>query len=188
MAEVNSQGSQSRFIADVLEEHFMELSSALEKRANMLCQPEFYVSDVGDIDDRIEAHIDGMLQSKVGTMPLLASGLAAGGGDCVAAATVLLRMGDETATEMLMSALVGECPQVRNAVCEAICWAQASELPLVLALDGAEPSVAASLMLALTTGGGQAERRRLELLLNAESAQVRAMAWKVVALSPLERE
>src|SRR5688572_3059894 len=94
------------WLQSILEEHFEEVQMLWEMRTAALRDPDYVARDVAELDDRLEAHVDGLVLAGGDALPILEAWL---GGDTrsvvFAAAYVLLRMKEQAAADRVVAAL-----------------------------------------------------------------------------------
>ena len=175
------------WLASILEEHFEELGMLWELRQNAVFDPDYDIGDLRELDERIEAHTDGLVLGNGNSLPLLEAGLQSDEESAIFAATyVLLRLRDSSAAQLVVDALAGASEETPVAgICDAVCVGPidliANDLKLLLQSDN--PLVAA------TAAKGLAFHRQLDpsdpsvvRLFNADDACVRRIAWDIVSL------
>ena len=177
---------KTRVIVNILEEHFEELEFLWGQRQAALRSPEYTARELAELEERIEAHVQGLLVGGDATSPLVEEGLTADDPlVAFAAAYTLLRLNREAAAERVIQALLqADGPQlkgVRHALCHG-------PIELVLdqlrqAVDRTSAPVAVSAAEALAFHHElDAETGRLDDFLKDDNADVRQAAWRIVAL------
>ena len=111
-----------RILIDILEEHFEELQFLWSQRQTALRSPRYTLRELSHLEDRIEAHVQGLLIAGEQIMALVEKGLSAD--DPVlafAAAYALLRLNTEAASKRVLDsfrqAKGGQLDGVRQALC-----------------------------------------------------------------------
>ncbi len=175
-------------LRDVLEEHLEEIAFLWELRREGTLSPERTRSDLGRVEARIEAHVDGLLLARGELLDLVGAGL--GSDDppvAFASAFALLRSGREGA-QTVMDAFRVATGGCRDGLGEALAHGDVREVreDLVACLSSADPAlaVAAATALALQRAPGLPERVDERFLCDADPG-VRSAAWR---LAPFLRE
>lgn len=172
------------FIPDIAAEHFEELQFLWSQRRRALHSAAYTMREIGMLEERIEAHVQGLLVlgdrilDVVGEALLCDDELAA-----FAAAFVLLRSGTPGAIERVSAAFLGAEGKRLEGIRDALAHGPAQPLiPLLQSLvtTGAPP-------LAVAAGEALAFHRALRItaeqlipLLRDESPAVRRGAWRIV--------
>jgi uncharacterized protein (TIGR02270 family) len=172
-------------ILEVYTEHLEEYQFLWGQRAVALRSPDYTTRDVNKLDDRIKAHVEGLLLGGEAAIPLLEQRLA---GDeplaVFAAAYTLLQMKGSAAdrvTEAFFNAEAERLEGFRQALCHGPI--DLVEGRLREAIGSAPAPVAAVAWEALLYHGGRENQpARLEELLNHENPAVRCAGWRIVAL------
>lgn len=167
---------------DVLEEHLEEFAFLWELRREGLLSPERTRGDLGRLEARIEAHVDGLLLARGELLELVEPGL--GSDDppvAFASAFALLRSGREGATAV-MEAFRVSSGGGREGLAEALAHGDVRDVKddLVSSLSSPDPAVAvaAATALALQRAPGLPDRVDERLLSDADPA-VRSAAWRL---------
>ena len=172
------------FIPDIAEEHFEELQFLWSQRRNALRSAAYTMREMGMLEERIEAHTQGLLV--LGDNLLEFVGKALDGDDAMpafAAAYALLRLGTPTAIERVRDAFLGAEGKRLQGIGDALAHGPSQPLiPLLQSLfTSAAPPVAAA------AGQALAFHRALETtpeqlvpLLRDEHPAVRQGAWRIV--------
>jgi uncharacterized protein (TIGR02270 family) len=113
---------QPHVMMDILEEHFEELEFLWQQRQEALRSPEYTLPEVAELEERIEAHVDGLVLAGAAAIPILEAGLGEDDPLIVAsAAYVLLRLDRDDAFDMVIAALLeAEGPRL-DGLREALC-------------------------------------------------------------------
>lgn len=103
-----------KVIPDILEEHFEELAFLWGQRQEALYSPEYTLPELLDLEERIEAHVQGLLIGTENTIPFVEDGLSQDEPlEVFAAAYTLLRLNIDSAARQVMDAfLQAEGPQL----------------------------------------------------------------------------
>lgn len=178
---------RTKVMVDILEEHFEELEFLWTQRRDALHSADFTPRDLAELDQRIEAHVAGLLVGGEATVAVARELLTADDPMMVfAAAYTLLRFHTEEAAQPLLAALSPAEPPQREGLREALCHGPIGmvEGPLRRALDDGPPAVAAVAAEALAF-----HRRldrapaRLKALREDPDPAVRRAAWRVAAMA-----
>lgn len=171
----------------ILEEHLEELQMLWELRQSSIRDLEYDAADLRELDERIEAHTDGLILGEEHAQILLEEALAGGEAAIVfSAAFVLLRRQDEASSQLVIDALESaEEAEQLNGLTDALCFGpiQMVSRRLNELLSSSNPNVVLSAATALAFHR-QLPKHSKELvhLLTAEEPAVRVGAWNVVAL------
>ena len=172
------------FIPDIAEEHFEELQFLWTQRRNALRSAAYTMREMGMLEERIEAHTQGLLV--LGDNLLEFVGKALDGEDAMpafAAAYALLRLGTPTAIERVRDAFLGAEGERLQGIGEALAHGPAQPLiPVLQSLFiSAPPPVAAVAGEALAFHRAlQIKPEQLVPLLRDEHPAVRQSAWRIV--------
>jgi uncharacterized protein (TIGR02270 family) len=173
------------FIPDVFEEHFEDAAFLWGQRANALRSPAYTMREFARLEERIDAHTQGMLVVGERMIPLVDEAL--GGRDrnaALAAAFALLRLDTDPAAASVLSAFEDAAGPALDGLRRALCLApSARALPQVRALARTAPpptAAAAAEVLAFQTGAAP-PAAVLHKLLADEDAAVRQSAWRTVS-------
>ena len=173
-------------LPSVLEQHFEELQTLWERRRFAVRDPEYNSTDLAELDQRIEAHTDGLVISAEHTQSLLEEGLGAGEVSTVfAAAYVMLRRCDQTAADQVVDGLLQAEDEALDGFLDALCHGPieliASRLQETLATAPAAAAVVAAEALAYHRKIN-AESGRLDSFFQDEDPRVRRSAWCMASL------
>ncbi len=174
------------WLKSLLEEHLEELEMLGEHRRMALEDEDYTISDLLELDQRIEAHVDALLLARDSVLPTLLAGLEADEAMVVfASAFTLLRMRDAELAQAVIRQLQVAEGEALDGLREALLLAPlefgADE---VLQLIPAAPGfrAVAALEIAAMHGRVDASEPRLMQLLNDTEPDIRAAAWRVAAL------
>jgi HEAT repeat protein len=148
--------------------------------------------DVAQWDERIAAHLDGLLLAGEAAVPLLEESLNADDPQAVfAAAYVLLRLNTQSAADRVAEALLKAEGEKIEGLAQALCHGPIhlveGKLRGAAASAPAPAAVAALLALTFHRRPDAGVDRLVEFLQN-ENPQIRRAAWRIMALmSPNER-
>ncbi|HEY2852765.1 MAG TPA: hypothetical protein VGJ18_07975, partial [Gemmatimonadaceae bacterium] len=177
------------FIRDIAEEHYEELQFLWSQRRNALYSAAYTMREMGMLEERIEAHTQGLLVLGEDLLDFLEPGLA--GKDELAAfasAFVLLRLGTPDAIERVSNAFRSGEGKRLDGLRDALANGPAQPLFSMLQsqFTSAEPPIA------VAAGEALAFHRALHIqpeqlvpLLRDDRAAVRRGAWRIVVLSGL---
>ncbi len=175
------------YLKSILEEHFEELQMLWQMRRGALRDPARRVRNLRELDERIEAHLDGLVLGAEHSLPILAAGL--GGDDAsmtFAAASVLLRIGGEEHRRMVLAAFAdakeGQLAGIREALCRSTVEGIDEELAR-FARTAAAPVAAAALEVLHSRGRRDVKIPRLAEFVRHEDPAVRCAGWRIFALS-----
>lgn len=174
------------FIPDIAEEHYEELQFLWSQRRNALRSPAYTLRELGMLEERIEAHVQGLLvigEANVSTF--VDKGLT--GEDemaAFAAAYTLLKLGTPTALAKVLDAFTNAKDAQLDGIREAISFGAALPLqPQLTTLFLSAPlpvAVAAGEALVLQNAVRPAYEH-VGRFFGAEDPKVRAAAWRIVA-------
>ncbi len=174
------------WLQSILEEHFEELQMLWELRQSALRDPDYTVVDVAELDERIEAHVDGLVLGGENAVPILEEGL---GGDepsmAFAAGYVTLRIGQQELADKMMDVFLeaqeGQLDGLRQALCHGPVGLVGD--PLTSAHETGPPEVAAAAAEVLAFHGQlRRESGRLAEFYAHENPSVRRTAWRITAM------
>lgn len=181
--------ARQRYIADLLQIHFEDLAFLGGQRRTALHSQQHTLREFGDLAERIEAHVQGLLVAPPAALrerlvPQLAS---SDRDEAFAAALALLRCADSAAAQ----AVIVEFSRVRGATLAGLRDALSLAPPaapvvaeLQSALDHAKPATAAAAAAVLANHRRlDAASPRLATLLGDEDADTASLAWRAVALA-----
>ena len=174
------------WLKSILEEHFEELQMLWELRVSAIRDPDYLLEDVAELDERIEAHVDGLVLGEQHARPILEEGI---GGDeasvVFAAAYVLLRLQDQAAADLVMDTLKEAQDEQVDGLRQAL-----SQGPLDLVgerlkeLYDSGPTRVAAVAAEVFASHGRlrvSSKRLREFYEDADIA-VRRAAWRITAL------
>ena len=173
-------------IAAVVEQHLEELAFLYEQWQSAVCSPDWLREDLRDLNDRIVAHVDGVLVAGDQAIPLLDEQLTGDEPSLVfAASLLLLRLNQPAAADRVMNVLGEAAAEQLDSIRRALyhCSLDLIEERLHEAAASAPATVAAAAAEALAAHGRlRRNSARLLELLQAEDPSVRQSAWRIVAL------
>jgi len=171
------------FIPRIAEQHYEELQFLWTQRRHALRSAAYTMREMSRLEERIEAHVQGLLVLGEHLPAFVASGLASSDEMAAfAAAYVLLRSGTEDALERVRKALLEAEGKRLDGIREALAHGPAQPLiPLLQSLFISAPPP-----LAVAAGEALAFHRALQLsaeqllpLLRDEAPAVRRGAWRI---------
>ena len=173
------------FIPDIFEQHLDAIGFLWGQRCSALRSPDYTPAHLFELEDRIEAHLDGAQAAGQASIPVLEGELGAEESLRVfAAAYTLLNFQDATASERVLDAFAQAEDARLRGLRDALCQGPAgSVLPQVQTLihSGRAPlGVAAAQALAFHSTVGITEPR-VRRFLEDEDPTVWAGGWRLVA-------
>lgn len=174
-----------RFIPDIAEEHFEELQFLWLQRRAALHSSAYTMREMARLEERIEAHVQGLLVLGDDLAGIVAAGLASSDEmPAFAAAYALLRSGAANAIDRVRNALLEAQGKRLEGIREALAHGPAQPLiPLLQSLFVSAPpplAVAAGEALAFHRAL-QVSAEQLSPLLRDEAPAVRHGAWRIAA-------
>jgi uncharacterized protein (TIGR02270 family) len=173
-------------IIPVLQKHLEELGSLWEQRQAALCSPDYLARDVGVLDRRIKAHLDGLMLGGESAIEWLGTQLESDDPWAVfAAGYILLSLKIPAAAERVTGALLQCKPEPLEGFRQALCHGPIDlvERSLREAIDSAPAPVAAAAWEALLYHGHRENHpARLAELLAHEDPALRRAGWRIIAL------
>lgn len=178
-----------KFLPDLVEEHFEELAFLWGQRRGALRSPRFMPRDLGRLEERIEAHVSGLLIAGDELSEFVRPGLEGEDADeAFAAGFGLLRSKVAGGADRVWEAFESATGPRADGLAEAFAHGPSEALLSRLqgAVTSAPPprSVAAAEALALR-GSLRLDGRAQEAWLASEDPAVRRKAWRVAALCAL---
>jgi uncharacterized protein (TIGR02270 family) len=178
--------ARATIIPDLLVEHFEELEFLWGRRKHALCSSALTYRELLDLEERIEAHVEGLLVGRDDTLPVVRDGLGADDSSVsFAAAYSLLRLQSATSAGMVIEsfsqAQEGQLEGIRQALCHGPIDLVADSLRQASATASVPIAAAAIEVLAIHSRLGL-EANRLEQVFPDENPEVRLAAWRVNGL------
>lgn len=171
----------------VLAAHFERLQMLWRRRQQAIIGPDYYRQDVAELDEQIEAHVDGLLVAGDEAVPLLQQGLCGESEAAFAAAYVLLRRGQPSSADTLIDALQQAEPGQLEGIRQAMCLGSIQQIvDRLQALHASGPPALAAVALEVLTYHRQAlaaPSRLVEFYSHADPS-VRQAAWRITAMMP----
>jgi hypothetical protein len=177
--------SASDFLNDSMTRHFEELEFLLAQRAAALASPERSLEHMYELEERIDAHLDGLILGAQHAVPLLQEAIEGEEpGPVEAAAYALLWMRSPETARLVIKALAGAEPPKAAAICHALCHApiDLTAEDLQSLLDGSPVSATAAAATLAYHGQLKADPQRLAELSTADDPGIRAATWRLAAL------
>jgi HEAT repeat protein len=180
----------SKYLIDILEEHFEETAILWERRRSAVSDPLYSVIAIGRLDERMEAHVDGLILGEQHARPILEEGI---GGDeasvIFAAAYVLLRLQDQAAADLVMDTLMEAQDEQVDGLRQAL-----SQGPLDLVGERLKemyqsgPSRLAVVAAEVFASHGRLHvtASRLRKFYDDDDPEIRQAAWRITALVGME--
>lgn len=177
-------GQRARFIPELLVTHAEELSFLWERRCRVLYSPLALVREIGDLAERMEAHVQGLRVAPDAALELLRPQLCdCGRGESFAAAYGILR-GGAAGAAVVQDAFAAAKGESLNGIGDAMCMAHRvidpDWLTVMVAQADAAVAVAAAGVLAAQARLDPA-LPRLATLLTDDDPAICAAAWRIVA-------
>lgn len=177
---------KTRVMVDILEEHLEELAFLWMQRQEAIRSHEYVSREVADLEQRMEAHVQGLLVGGDAPIPLVEETLRGDDPlDAFAAAYTLLRLRSEDANHRVLYAFREAEGEQLDGIRDALCHG-ANEPVLELirdSLDSAPPAVAAAAAEILAFHRQlDHQTEQLTEFFHDDDPQVRQAAWRVVAL------
>lgn len=175
-----------RWLQSILEEHFEELEMLWELRCAAVRDPDYLLEDLCELNERIAAHVDGLVLGRDHAVPLLADALAGGERAGVfAAALPLLKMEEAGLSEQVVHAFASAEGEAVDGFADAFSHANLEPVATALhdLLDHTSSAVASAAAIALAFHQ-QLDPQHPQIahwILDAEPAQ-RRRGWQIVSL------
>jgi uncharacterized protein (TIGR02270 family) len=177
------------YIPELIEHHYEELQFLWGQRQSALRSPRYTMREFSALEQRIEAHVQGLLVAGVDLLHIVEPGLASDDAKTsFAAAYALLRLENETATLAVIQAFSGAHGKQMYGLRQALSLARMEQLlPSLpfLFFSSASPTVAAAADVLAWHGALPPPGLTIDTLLQDEDPTVRETAWRVVANSGL---
>ena len=173
------------YIPEILEQHYEDLQSLWSLRTAALHSPRFTLRELAKLDERIEAHVQGMLIVGESLPDLVEPGLAESDpATAFAAAFALLRLDRAATTRLVLDRFTNaEGPALdglRDALCHAAPASTLREIEFLAGGDNA-PVAASALEVLVYRSATPPTPDRAFAFLNAESPTARRIAWRVAS-------
>jgi uncharacterized protein (TIGR02270 family) len=171
------------YIPDIVEEHYDELQFLWTQRRNALRSPAYTERELLMLEERIEAHTQGMLVLGERILHMLERGLA--GDDempAFAAAFALLRLATPDALRRVVEVFATSEGTKVHGLRDALAHGPSTPLQsqLTSIFSSAPPAVAAAAGEVLAFQGVSPVAQHLDRLIRAEDPAARAGAWRIV--------
>jgi uncharacterized protein (TIGR02270 family) len=185
-AERPASGRRIKVIQDLLEEHHDELQFLWGQRQAALRSPRYTWQALLDLEERIEAHVQGLLVGGDHVVALVEGGLTADDPlAAFAAAYTFLRFEKEDAARRVLGTFLQAQPGQLDGLRQALLHGPITPLlpQLREALASSPPAVAAATaeVLAFRSASGVKPEQCNRLLQN-DAADVREAGWRVIGL------
>lgn len=175
----------ANFIPDILEEHFEELDFLWGQRLAAFRSPEQFPRNLADLEERISAHIDGLLVGGGAAIPMIEPALKGEiPSQVFAAAYFLLRLRDSQAADLVWQAFLESKPELREAFLQAFSYGPLDHLEdrLREAAAKSPPGIASvALESLLIRSASTPPTHRLGDFFHEEAPAVRQAAWRIAA-------
>jgi uncharacterized protein (TIGR02270 family) len=175
--------------SDLLQLHYKQLQFLWGQRESALRSSRYTMREFSALEQRIEAHIEGLLAAGIDLIALVEEGLTSDDPTTTfAAAYSLLRLENETATLAVIQAFSAAQGKQMYGLRQALSLARLEQiLPAVpfLFFSSAALTVAAAADVLACHGALPPPGLTIEQLLQDEDSEVRQTAWRVVANSGL---
>ena len=169
---------------DILEEHFEEIQFLWEQREKALRSPDFKFRAFLDLEERMEAHVQGLLTGGMHAIPLLEAGLATDDpAAAFTAAYVLLRSHAEVLARKVIEAFMQAKEEAVSGFRQALSHGPIAPIAAQLyqSLAAAPPLHAAAIAEVLAFHGClPSPATRLEELKIEKDPAVRLSAWRAI--------
>jgi uncharacterized protein (TIGR02270 family) len=176
-----------KVIPDILEEHFEEFEFLWGQRQEALRSAEYTLPELLELEERIEAHVQGLLVGGENTIPFIQEGLSQDDPQLAfATAYTMLRLNIDSATQQVIDTFLQAEGEQLNGVRQALCHGPIDMIysPLQEALASAAAPIAVSAAEALAFHKRLDPRMpRLSEFQQDDNAQVRRAAWRLVILT-----
>jgi uncharacterized protein (TIGR02270 family) len=173
------------YIPEILEEHYEELQFLWAVRRRALRSPDFTLRELAKFEERIAAHLQGMLVVGERMRDLVEPGLSESDPNIAfAAAFALLHVGQASTTQLVLDRFATAEGPALEGLREALCHAApANAFPaLEWFSKNAAPPIAAAALEALTWGASKPPRPEVvRPFLGAEKPGARCAAWRILA-------
>jgi hypothetical protein len=178
----------SPVIPSVLAEHLEQLTMLWQQRQDAQRNSDYVREDAVRLDERLEAHVDGLLLAGDQAVPLLEEALGGDGPDAVfAAAFVLLRQEHPATADRVVDALLLAEKEKLVGIRQALCYGPIQSIEQRLrGICESEPASAAVAALEVLAYHQRAAGlfHRLAGFYADEDAAVRQAAWRITAMLP----
>ena len=173
------------YIPELVEHHYEELQFLWGQREFALRSPLYTLPKFLDLEQRIEAHVQGLLVAGADLIQIVEQGLTSDDpSTSFAAAYALLRLENETATLAVIQAFSGAHGKQMLGLRQALSLARMEQiLPSLpfLFFSSAAPTVVAAADVLAWHGALPPPGLTIDTLLQDEDPSVRETAWGVVA-------
>jgi uncharacterized protein (TIGR02270 family) len=178
----------SPVIPSVLAEHLEQLTMLWQQRQDAQRSPDYVREDAARLDERLEAHVDGLLLAGEQAVPLLEEALQGDEPAAVfAAAFVLLRQEQAAMADRVVDAFLQAEPGQMAGIRQALCYGpiQSIEQRLRGICESEQSSAAVAALEVLAYHQRAAGLfHRLAGFYGDEDPAVRQAAWRITAMLP----
>jgi uncharacterized protein (TIGR02270 family) len=176
---------RATFISDILVEHYEELEFLWGQRLKAIESPVYTLRELVHLEERIQAHVQGVLVVGERFIPYVVQGLSAEATSAAfAAAYPLLRLNQSESIKLVIDAFLdAEGPRLEG-LRQALCHGPVSPIlqPLRRAAGSSVPHVSlAALGVLCCQSHSDLDRDRLDRFLRDENPALRRESWRVVA-------
>jgi len=176
---------RSPVIVDILEEHFEMLAFLWSQRQDRLQSLSYTRPELAGLEERIEAHVQGLMSVGEPVVPALLEALTTGDSTwAFAAAYTLLRTDRPECARSVVDVFIGSRNGQRDGIGQALCHAPASSVlgSLRDAVESTDPVVGlAALKVLAFQSRSDCRADLLGPFLRHQSPKVRREAWSVAA-------
>ena len=183
-------GPRAMFITDIVVEHLEEVEFLWCQRQSALRSPKLTIREFSELEERIEAHVQGVLAAGDGVGIVAGEGLASDDAPTVfASAYALLRHGSTESVKAVVHAFAMAEGARLEAMCQALCRAgPASALAALRSEEKTPPLTAAAIEMVMAFRQPQEkESKKLDALLEHAEPAVRARAWQAASYRNVPR-
>lgn len=181
---------ETKRLEDLLSVHLDELEFLWQQRREAICSGEYVLEELQELEERIEAHVDGLVLGGENSLPLLEEALQSDEHNITfSAGYVLLRMtveyADPAYAEKVVEALPEAAEEQLSGISEALCFGPIDlieeTLQDLLASEQTIIAVTAARVLACHKKLGLTDKRLYQLVHDTNPV-VRQAAWEVIAI------
>jgi uncharacterized protein (TIGR02270 family) len=178
--------SRARVMREVVAEHFEHIRSLWRERHRALQSPDYTLGELSQLEERIDAHLDGLRIAGERAISMLKATLEGDDMSAISAAAFVLLMleRDDAAAKVVEAILQSQGPQI-DGLRQALCLGDIARIvPRLRELFASDSSLPAAVAAEALAFHGQLETgpMRLAALLGDENPVVRCIAWRVVAI------
>ncbi len=174
------------FQLSLLEEHLEEVQMLWELRRTALRDPDYTIEEFTEVEERLEAHVDGLLIGGDHALPLLGEGLSQTDPiEVFSASYVLLRRESGRCADLVMDSFLSAEGETLEGVTHSLVHGPVDLVRdrLLTTAKDASPAIAAAAMEALTFHRDRSVTHdRLSEFFAHEDAGVRSAAWRITGM------